>query len=76
MSISTAKIVTHLKAARAERHLTQQQLAESAGISNVTLSNIENGSHRPSDRTKSKIERVIGEVDWERTFSEGFIHAN
>lgn len=75
MSESVPKLVSHLKAVRADRRLTQQQLAQSAGISSITLSNIENGQHRPTKRTMAKIESVVGVVDWERTFSGGLIHA-
>ncbi|GAA5521773.1 hypothetical protein Asal01_01718 [Fodinibius salicampi] len=60
-----------LKRARVRKGLTQEQLAFVAGITNVTISNIENGQVKPNPTTREKIEKVIGSVDWERTFDEG-----
>ena len=37
----------HLKAARAEKHLSQGQLAEMVGVSRNTISSIETGQFNP-----------------------------
>ena len=63
-----------LRVARAEKNLTQQQLAFIVDVSQVTLSHIENGVVRPYQSTKKKIEDVLGKIDWERTFSEGLVY--
>lgn len=63
-----------LKVARADRNLSQNRLAEDTGLSQVTLSNIENGLVRPYRSTREKVERVLGKIDWERTFTDGVVH--
>lgn len=66
---------THtLKVARAEKNLSQTELAYIAGVSQVTLSHIENGVVRPRASTKEKIEQVVGSIDWQRTFDEGVVN--
>lgn len=59
-----------LKVARADRDLSQAELAEAADVSTATLSHIERGKVRPYESTRRKIEQVLGAVDWERTFRE------
>lgn len=63
-----------LKVARVQKNLSQKELGSISNISQVTISNIENGVVRPQESTKIKIEKNVGIVDWERTFSEGLIH--
>ena len=39
---------THLKEARAEKHFSQQQLADLVGVSRNTISSIETGQFNPT----------------------------
>ena len=48
-----------LKEWRRERQMTASQLAEAAGISESTLSELENGRHLPQYRTMRAICRVL-----------------
>lgn len=58
-----------LKAARAERDMTQQALAESAGVSRQTINAIEKGEYNPTIRLCLTICHVLGktldELFWE-----------
>ena len=58
-----------LKAARAERDMTQQALAESAGVSRQTINAIEKGDYNPTIRLCLTICHVLGktldELFWE-----------
>ena len=65
------KVAETLKIARAKKGLTQQDLAEQANISSMTISNIENGLHYPTERTQQAIEQITGPVDWPLTFQNG-----
>lgn len=48
MSTRSARLGTRLRVARAERGLSQEQLAEAAGVSRQTISSIETGQYCPS----------------------------
>ena len=58
-----------LKAARAERDMTQQALAEAAGVSRQTVNAIEKGEYNPTIRLCLAICRALGktldELFWE-----------
>ncbi len=58
-----------LKAARAERDMTQQALAEAAGVSRQTINAIEKGEYNPTIRLCLTICHVLGktldELFWE-----------
>ena len=58
-----------LKAARAARDLSQQQLAESVGVSRQTINAIEKGDYNPTIRLCIAICRALGctldELFWE-----------
>lgn len=58
-----------LKAARAERDMTQQALAEAAGVSRQTVNAIEKGEYNPTIRLCLTICHVLGktldELFWE-----------
>ena len=58
-----------LKAARAARDLSQQQLAESVGVSRQTINAIEKGDYNPTIRLCLAICRALGctldELFWE-----------
>ena len=58
-----------LKAARAERDMTQQALAEAAGVSGQTINAIEKGEYNPTIRLCLTICHALGktldELFWE-----------
>ena len=58
-----------LKAARAERDMTQQALAEAAGVSRQTINAIEKGEYNPTIRQCLTICHALGktldELFWE-----------
>ena len=49
-----------IKVARAEQGLTQQQLAEAAGVSRQTINAIESGKFVPSTVLALKMARIFG----------------
>jgi putative transcriptional regulator len=51
-----------LRAARAEKGMTQQQLADSVGVSRRTISMIETGSHNPTIELCLGICRKLGKT--------------
>jgi len=54
-----------LKINRKRRGWTQNQLAEEAELSNITISQIELGNVAPKAEVRRKIEKALGErVDW------------
>lgn len=63
-----------MKAARAERDMTQQALAEAAGVSRQTVNAIEKGEYNPTIRLCLTICRVLGktldELFWEEEENE------
>ena len=58
-----------IKVARAEKSLTQKQLAELVGVSRQTINAIEKGEHNPTIRLCRSICRALGktldELFWE-----------
>ncbi len=50
----------HMKAARAARNLSQQQLAELVGVSRQTINAIEKGDYNPTIRLCRAICRALG----------------
>jgi putative transcriptional regulator len=61
MSIETAmRLVNRLRVARAERDLSQAELAQSAGVSRQTISSIETGQYCPSTLLAFRLARVLG----------------
>ena len=58
-----------LKAARAERDMTQKALADAAGVSRQTINAIEQGEYNPTIKLWLTICRVLGktldELFWE-----------
>ena len=58
-----------LKAARAERDMTQQALAEAAGVSRQTINAIEKGEYNPTIRLCLTIghalSKTLDELSWE-----------
>ena len=58
-----------LKAARAAKDMSQQQLADAVGVSRQTINDIEKGDYNPSIRLCAAICRALGktldELFWE-----------
>lgn len=62
-----------LRTVRIESNMSQMELASYADVTQTTISHIENGVHIPQKKTRDKIEKVLGSVDWSRTFDEGLV---
>ena len=64
-----------LKAARAAKDLSQQELADRTGVSRQTISAIEKGNYNPTIRLCIAICKVLGktldELFWEEEQPEG-----
>ena len=61
MSRETAdRLLNRLRVARAERDLSQGELARSAGVGRQTISSIETGQYCPSTLLAFRIARVLG----------------
>lgn len=54
----------NLKQARAEKRVTQAELAKKANISQTQLSFIESGRSIPRISTRRSIESILGRIDW------------
>lgn len=63
-----------IKVARAEKDMTQKELAEAVGISRQTVNAIERGEYNPTIRLCRSICRVLGksldDLFWEEEDSE------
>ncbi len=55
-----AEIREQIVNAREDAHLTQKELAELSGLTQSNISNIENGSSRPTIQTLKKIADALG----------------
>lgn len=60
-----------LKSARKSKGFTQKQIADMAGISRTTYTNIELGTARPSVKSAMSIAKVL-EIDWTDFFEKKF----
>jgi DNA-binding XRE family transcriptional regulator len=62
------RLLNRLRVARAERDLSQDQLAQAAGVSRQTISSIETGQYGPSALLAFRLARVLGvrvdEIFW------------
>jgi transcriptional regulator with XRE-family HTH domain len=57
-----------LREARSQAGLTQAELAKKAGLTDVTISTLENGKSTARDNTRRRIELALGvRVNWLRT---------
>jgi transcriptional regulator with XRE-family HTH domain len=57
-----------LKGARIKKNLTQAGLSDLSGVSDVTISNLENGKTMAQSGTREAIEKALGmPVDWVST---------
>ena len=72
MSIETAPhLANRIRIARAERNLSQERLAQSAGVSRQTISSIETGQYCPSTLLAFRLARVLGAPVEELFWLEG-----
>jgi putative transcriptional regulator len=55
-----ARLLNRLRVARAERDLSQGQLAQAASVSRQTISSIETGQYCPSALLAFRLARVLG----------------
>jgi putative transcriptional regulator len=55
-----ARLLNRLRVARAERDLSQDQLAQAASVSRQTISSIETGQYCPSALLAFRLARVLG----------------
>lgn len=53
-------IATNLKLWRASRMLSQDELAQRAGITGDTISRMESGQHKPQQKTLGKLAKAYG----------------
>ncbi len=67
-----------LRHAREAAGLTQADLAQRAGLTQITVSNIETGKTMPSRSTQEKIARALNDpnIDWYRTKLQGMLPLN
>jgi putative transcriptional regulator len=54
------RLLNRLRVARAERDLSQDDLARAAGVSRQTISSIETGQYCPSAALAFRLARVLG----------------
>ena len=58
-SETTDRLLNRLRVARAERDLSQEDLAQRAGVSRQTISSIETGVYCPSTLLAFRLARVL-----------------
>ena len=61
---SNTKIMRSLHELRLSKGLTQLELSEVSGVHRVLISRVETGRARPNAATKSKLEAVLGRIDF------------
>lgn len=54
------RVVNQVKQYRIAAHMTQVQLSESAGVSQRTISDVENGKHDPTITVALLLARALG----------------
>jgi transcriptional regulator with XRE-family HTH domain len=59
--------MNNLRAFRVKKLMTQKDLAKASGVSQVTISFIENGLSEPMDLTKQKLARAL-KIEPEKLF--------
>ena len=57
---TAARLLNRLRVARAERDLSQGELARSVGVSRQTISSIETGQYCPSTLLAFRLAQVLG----------------
>ena len=61
-------LYTNIRQFRLERDITQQELAESVGVSRQTINSLENDKYNPSLLLAYKITRKLGKTFIEEVF--------
>jgi putative transcriptional regulator len=69
------RLLNRLRVARAERDLSQGELARSVGVSRQTISSIETGQYCPSTVLALGLARTLGEPVERLFWLEGETHA-
>jgi putative transcriptional regulator len=59
-TIQEVHLTNRIRVARAERNLSQGELARSAGVSRQTISSIETGEYCPSTLLALRLAQVLG----------------
>ncbi|MEX0685761.1 MAG: helix-turn-helix transcriptional regulator [Balneolales bacterium] len=70
----TDKTALPLKTARVNEGFTQFDLAQVAGLTQTTLSFIENGLVQPQETTRERLESILGSIDWVQTYNKGRVN--
>jgi transcriptional regulator with XRE-family HTH domain len=58
--MTQATLGTKVRRLRGELLLTQEELADAAGVTVETVNRIENGHHQPRARTMARLARALG----------------
>jgi putative transcriptional regulator len=69
--MGTERLGNRLRVARAERRLSQEELARLAGVTRQTISSIENGQYGPSALLAFVLARALGKPVAELFYIEG-----
>ena len=56
-----------LKDARTTNNMTQKQLADKVGVSEIAVCLWENGNSYPHAKNRAKVENLLGKIDWQPT---------
>jgi putative transcriptional regulator len=71
LRVATLQLRNRLKVARAERDLSQEQLAQKVGVTRQTISSIETGAYCPSALLAFRLADVLSERVDRLFFLEG-----
>jgi putative transcriptional regulator len=72
---AAVRLMNRLRVARAERELSQGELARSVGVSRQTISSIETGQYCPSTALALRLAGTLGEPVERLFWLEGETHA-
>ena len=67
--IGTERREMNLREVRKEKGITQQQLAESSGVSQSQIARYESGERQPRPKVAQKLGKVL-DVDWKELYEE------
>ncbi len=59
--------MNYLKTVRKNSNLTQADVAGVMGLTQATIAELENGIRSPRERTRRKLEGLLGPIDWKQT---------
>lgn len=69
-------MVNHVRLFRKRRQLTQEQLAEKAGLTRQSITSIENGKYEPSLKNAIKLSRALDVDLFDLFILDGDIYVN